>query len=283
MHQMAAENAALDTITMEEFLETEAMTGNLKDKSTGKVSFPPYNRTDWNGLLGKEYDELREWLRNVTLVPQWKPDKCLAAFPANGNHKSVEELQQMQRTIHTQGGVSPENYRGKPVPVDGPPIDRMKENLFGRSELCVYDEAMQNEFVIHFVCAHKLRLRLLVHFYAFLFMEDWKEDLWLKRFMRDHMRYNDDIQCAAARLVHAMRQKARENDPKGNPDGIFDSMVSTVVYLEKGLSRQHVAKHLSDLNSFVYSSKTSTYVEGTFNTRTPESALKRYSSTQKIN
>jgi hypothetical protein len=222
MEQMAHENAAIEMITMKEFLETEALTGKLRNKETGKVSFPPNNRTDWNGLSGEEYDQLREWLRTVALVPQWAPDKCLAAFPANGDHSSVEELRQMQNSIHKEG-VSPATYFGNPVPVDGSPMDRMKENLNNRKELCVYDEAMEKEMLVHFACAHKLGLRLLVHFYAFLYMEDWKEDLWLKRFMRDHMRYNDDIQCAAARLVHAMRDVARKNDPKGNPDGLFDS------------------------------------------------------------
>ena len=222
MQQMAQENAALDMITMQEFLETEAMTGQLKDKSTGQVSYPPYNRTDWNGMSGKEYDELREWLRNVTLVPRWNPDDCLAAFPAKGDHQSVSELQEMQTQIHKEG-INHEDYIGKPVAVDGPAIDRMKENLNKRHNLCVYDESMQQEMVVHFACAHKLQLRLLVHFYAFIFMEDWREDLWMKRFMRDHMRYNDDIQCAAARIVHGMRNLARQNDPQGNPDGIFDT------------------------------------------------------------
>ena len=27
--------------------------------------------------------------------------------------------------------------------------------------------------------------RLLTHFYTFLFLQDWKHDLWLKRFVRD--------------------------------------------------------------------------------------------------
>ena len=223
MHQMARENAALDIITMQEFLETEAMTGQLKDRDTGEASFPPRNQTDWNGLTGKEYDELREWLRTVTLVPQWQPDRCLAAFPANGNHQSISELQQMQTQIHKEG-INFEDYIGKPVAVDGPPIDRMKENLNRRRDLCVYDEAMQQELVVHFACAHKLNLRLLVHFYAFIFMEDWREDLWMKRFMRDHMRYEDHIQCAAGRIVHKMRTIARNNDPEGNPDGLFDTM-----------------------------------------------------------
>lgn len=222
MEQMAKENSALELISMQEFLEKEAMSGNLRDKHTRQTSFPPGNRTDWNGMLQPEYDVLREWLRNVTFVPQWNPERCLAAFPANGDHKSIQELQDMQKAIHKYG-FEIKSYIDNPVPVDSSPMDRMKENLAGRKNLCVYNEEMQQEMVVHFACAHKLGLRLLTHFYAFLFMEDWKEDLWLKRFMRDHMRYNDEIQCAAARLVQAMRKIAHENDPIGNPNGEYDS------------------------------------------------------------
>ena len=62
---------------------------------------------------------------------------------------------------------------------------------------------------------------MLIHFYAFLFFEDWKHDLWTKRFVRDHIRYADEIQCAAARVVKALRQKAIEH---GNKEGFFDTM-----------------------------------------------------------
>jgi hypothetical protein len=63
--------------------------------------------------------------------------------------------------------------------------------------------------------------RLLIHFYAYLFFEDYRADLWTKRFVRDHLSYVDEIQCAAARVVKEMRQKARDH---GNADGIFDAM-----------------------------------------------------------
>lgn len=62
---------------------------------------------------------------------------------------------------------------------------------------------------------------MLVHFYVFLYFENWKEDLWMKRFIRDHVRYIDEIQCAAARVVKAMREYARQKDPTGN--GAFDT------------------------------------------------------------
>lgn len=55
--------------------------------------------------------------------------------------------------------------------------------------------------------------RLLVHFYGFIFLESWWQDLWLKRFVRDHLRYKDEIQCAAARVIEKIRKhvKRRSN------------------------------------------------------------------------
>jgi len=90
---------------------------------------------------------------------------------------------------------------------------------------------MQNADLIHVHGRKKIGPRMLVHFYAvsyclphnqcpasshivvqlifplkynsaqFLFFADWRHDLWTKRFVRDHLRYVDEIQCAAARVV----------------------------------------------------------------------------------
>lgn len=169
--EMAAEHAGLDIITMEEFLKKEAMTGNMKDKYTGKVSFPPGNRTDWDG---QDIKPLKEWLRNVTHTPIWSPSNCLAAFPASGDHKDAEVLKAMQHQIEMNSPLKSE-YIDDPASVDAPPSERLRESLAGRKELCVYNETMQGEPYIHFMCYHKLRVRMLVHFYAFLFFEDWRE------------------------------------------------------------------------------------------------------------
>ena len=55
--------------------------------------------------------------------------------------------------------------------------------------------------------------------------KDWRHDLWSKRFVRDHLRYSDEIQCAAARIVAAVRDRARRRAaiPHSNPEGLFDS------------------------------------------------------------
>ena len=44
----------------------------------------------------------------------------------------------------------------------------------------------------------------------------------MKRFIRDHVRYIDEVQCAAARIVAAVRDHVRKRDPK-NAQGIFDT------------------------------------------------------------
>jgi hypothetical protein len=45
----------------------------------------------------------------------------------------------------------------------------------------------------------------------------------MKRFMRDHMRYIDEIQCASARVIAAVRRRARERNAS-NTRGDFDTM-----------------------------------------------------------
>ena len=217
MLEIAQEHQGLEVITMEEFLKAEAMTGHLRDKASGKVAFPPDNRTDWNG---KDVTQLKEWLRNVTHTPLWKPGECMAAFPASGDPHEVENLEKIKQDV-IASGKNEKDYKGNPVAVDAPTFDRMAENRAGRGKLCIYDEGMQKELVLHFMCYHKMRIRLLVHYYAFLFFEDWRQDLWMKRFIRDHVRYIDEIQCAAARVVHAVREHSLKRDPAGKGD--YDS------------------------------------------------------------
>ncbi len=182
------------------------------------MEFPPGNRTNWDGINQDDYDLLRGYLRNVSLTARWSPGQCLPAFPSSGNHKDVQLLQGLIERAKSMK----EAEDGVVFDVDDPdPVYRMRDTIASRRDLCVYDEALQGEDVLHFQCNHKEHLRMLVHFYAFLFFEDWREDLWMKRFVRDHLRYTDEIQCAAARIVHAVREKVRTKTD-GKTD-VYDS------------------------------------------------------------
>ena len=221
MESIHKEHPGLDIITMEEFLTREAMTGKLLDQA-GNVAFPPRNMTNWDGQPRRP---LYEFLRATGHMAIWTPEKCMAAFPSSPDPKDTQALIDMKNDVDNNGGFqSYEAYVGKPFPVDAPPVDRMKENWAGRKNLCLYDNTLQQTQLIHFPSDHSLDARLLVHFYAFLFFEDWKQDLFMKRFVRDHVRYIDSIQCAAARVVAAVRERARNNPvSKNNTRGEFDT------------------------------------------------------------
>lgn len=172
-----------------------------------------------------DYRPLFEFLRATGHMAIWTPEKCMASFPTSPDPKDSQALWDMKKSVDEAGGFPGyEAYVGKPFPVNASAVDRMKENWAGRKTLCVYDNPLQNTQLIHFPSDHSLQARLLVHFYAFLFFEDWKQDLHMKRFIRDHVRYVDTIQCAAARVVQAVRERARKNPAaKDNLNGDYDA------------------------------------------------------------
>jgi len=81
----------------------------------------------------------------------------------------------------------PSEFQARPTNVDAPVIERFREILAARHQLCTYDKNMHDK-VLHFGADQADDTRLLVPFYSFLFFEDWKHDLWSKRFIRDNLR-----------------------------------------------------------------------------------------------
>lgn len=218
---ISEEHVAVDVITMEEFLHTEVMGGNLKD-ANGTALYPPGKKTNWEGHT-RDGRKLWHWLRSAGLASTWDFSKCTGAFPAKPGPEGVADLKQRfdAMDMSYQNGERFRHYNGNPTPVNGTVEDRLSEMLSFRKEICIYNETMQDAKVVHFMGDNDSGARLLVHFYAFLFFQDWKQDLWTKRYVRDHLRYIDEIQCAAATIVNAVRTKAREH---GNPNGEYDSM-----------------------------------------------------------
>lgn len=225
------EHAGLEIIGFEEFLKREVMTGNIRNKTTGEPIFPPGNRTNWDGVahpLTKNRDAqqeamaLKSFSRELGFASPWHYDDCMAGFPSKPNDVSGEKrMNKMVANVTSIVGGKRiyEMFINKPVPVDAAPVDRLRENLADRKRLCVYTPELQKEKVFHLMGDFESKARIFVYFYVFLFFEDWRQDLWTKRFVRDHLRYKDEIQCAAARIVTAMRDISRKN---GN-DGIFDT------------------------------------------------------------
>jgi hypothetical protein len=204
---------------MEEYLKKVAMKGLLKDTRTGHVKFPPQNKTNWDRIDNRP---LWNYIRSTSYVPnpKWNPINSISYFPANNTDLGPATQKRMQYLLNSmKDKVNPDSFGDRPTAVDAPVIDRFKEHIMKRDKFCFYDEKMQKAPVIHF--QYDATQRFLMPFYSFSFYEDWKEALWIKRFMRDHIRYNNELMCAAARVVGAIREKAKEYDPEGNKEGRF--------------------------------------------------------------
>ena len=208
---------------MDEFLRREGMAGNLKDTKSGEVLKPPRDRTDWTKQTKRGRECLWEYLRSVGNNPRWSHENCVLAIPASRSAKDFNGLKELELELERTGwnDVSRKAketiYRGNATSVDASPFDRLREMVDTRKKLCIYDRVMAGSKLVH------ISNRLLVHFYTFLFFQDWKVDVYYKRYVRDHIRFTDDIMCAAARVVNAVQKKAREADPS-NTAGIFDTM-----------------------------------------------------------
>mmetsp|Transcript_2927 Transcript_2927/g.6397 ORF Transcript_2927/g.6397 Transcript_2927/m.6397 type:complete len:615 (+) Transcript_2927:85-1929(+) len=230
LDKIRSEHAGLDIVTTDQFLTSEGLTGNLIDKESGKPRYPPDNRTDWNAVDKKI---LEQYLRSVSYnPPKWEPAQCLASFP-NGTESWHYPVMKwfLRNATNSFNGPYPtfKEYYNNPsaTAVTDPPEKRMREAIVGGyggpiRRLCLYDETIVEKHVVHFPCCMK-ETRLLTHHYSFLFFWDWAHDLWTKRFVRDNLRYRDVIQCAAARVVTALRNRARSRDVANNPHGEYDS------------------------------------------------------------
>lgn len=223
------EHEGIKIITMEEFLTRQATW--LRDPISNRTVPLPQDRVNWDGRA--DIHQLWNYLRVVGHSnTEWAPDKCVAAFPATTDLEGVERLQSMISTILQENNgkePDPHSFTGKPYPVNAPPIDRLRENLGGdhRNKLCIYNTEMHQQTLVHF--GHVGRedddgnTRLLTHFYAFLFFEDWKQDLFYKRLVRDKVRYLDTLMCAAGRIIEAIRTRARQRNAT-NINGEYDAM-----------------------------------------------------------
>jgi hypothetical protein len=267
LDSIAVEHEGFNVISSEEFLHRLGTTGKLINAKTGRPEI-------WNEKAQHTSSNVKSYLQKVGVNPQWNPTNCIAVFPSGKGATAIEALQQAFRDIMSEkdGRQRPtlEEFEGKPVPVNAPIEERMRELLTDRSELCIYDEQLQQAPVLFFSAARETRL--LTHFYAFIFFADWRADLWSKRFVRDHLRYIDEIMCAAARVVQAVRQRSKHED------GLFDSM-----HVRRGGEHmKSVALHECAYCPSIQTLLLPSFFQQIFNTRRRGWKLQSYSRRAKI-
>lgn len=116
------------------------------------------------------------------------------------------------------------SYKGYPIQVNSSMHERLREMIADRNQFCEYDQPMQDAKSIYMTGHERTGSRPLIQFMAYLFFESWEQDLQMKRFLRDHLRFSDTIQCAAARIVEGIREIAALVGNGTNDSGGFDTM-----------------------------------------------------------
>eukprot|EP00979_Chaetoceros_neogracilis_P007209 scaffold1521_cov271-Chaetoceros_neogracile.AAC.17 len=222
------EHPGVNIITMEEFLQRVLLQEEgllVKDNGSGLPTFPPNNQTDWNNVRGQKLKELHDWFGKSTYsVTGWESNSCIAVWPKD----TIMDVPAMDR-IEDMMTTTPDKTHPKgrfklpvPVPVNASISDRFEEQRATRKNLCLYNTTMQEQQIVYFNHAYdQSGNRFLSPFYTFHFYEDWYQALWTRRFVRDHLRYHDELMCAAARVLNAVRARVRKRGLSEIPDGSF--------------------------------------------------------------
>ena len=203
LESVTKEHKGIDIISFEEFLNWEVMTGHIVNATTGKPVFPPAgNHTNfWNSMPHYEAEKLNRWTQTISYISTWNGlSECRAGFTANPNDPEGEVCHKViaQNVMSVPMNDQFEMFLNKPIMVDTSPLDRLMEAMADHNVLCIYDHELQKEKVFHVTSGDTNALWLLLQFYAFLFFEKRQQDMWMKRFVRDHLHYVNEIQCAAA-------------------------------------------------------------------------------------
>ena len=178
----------VETISTEDFFQKEII-----DHSAYQLPMDEKNRTRLLGSLEqcywmKKHDHsciyLYEYMKEIAdFIPNWHGEhNCLIMDDENWFKYDVI-------------GASDEVQK-----------QRIKKFCANRTPI-YYNNQMHGASLIHFH-SHNKDTRLLVHFYAFIYFTNPKIGNYYKRLVRDRVRYSDEIQCAAGKIVRSLIEES---------------------------------------------------------------------------
>lgn len=218
LEALANDHSFINIITMKEFL-TNHLPKLINPKT--KQPYPKIGKTNWDGV--NDLHPLWNYMSDNAFVDEsWQPAQCIAVIPTSTEESHTQMLDVELRKIFTGQKRTSEKYINNPVPVNASLFQRIAEQEAERIYPCIFTAQTENPNILYFPVNPKLKMRMLTHFYSFVTFENWKQDVWMKRLIRDYIRYKDEFFCVAARIVQEIRTKAREHDPT-NVEGTFDA------------------------------------------------------------
>ena len=190
----------LKVITMEEFLSREGVTGKLYRQNTTAnsllpstfapmVAYPPKNKTVHDCGIREVKWALFHYLREIGASPKIKSYKEFIAFPMSKNFQ-FQAVLNSSKQMHTQA------YK---TALD---IEKRQKIFAGDRKSKYYNNYWNKQKVIHFITHPEMGYRLMEHYYTMIFFDDERVDHFVKRFIRDYVRYTDILFCKAAVIVN---------------------------------------------------------------------------------
>jgi hypothetical protein len=97
-------------------------------------------------------------------------------------------------------------YNGKPITDE---IEKSVASVCGERKRYIWTADINDNVLIHFRAGDK-EWRLLAHFYGLIHFTDPALDNFYKRFVRDFLHYNNQIYCAAGKIVKALQAEGKD-------------------------------------------------------------------------
>lgn len=203
----------IQVIPMQDFLQRVA-------PFLGAQETQLFGHNNWDGA--EDIQTLYQYLRTAGTIPtSWDPQRCFIGYSFEQLSKLIARI---MKRVDGRDHPSPWDFQGKPIPVKAPELERLREFMADRRQICSHGKNKEKEFLypndvlLHIPApeapqagmdndkSNQISSSLLeVPFYAFFFQDNSAQDLVLKRMVRDSLRYNDVIVCAAARIVDWFR------------------------------------------------------------------------------
>ena len=284
-HNSTEDDAALSQYALQFLSNNTDMVEQCSKKTSISASTASFescsNYTDWihqRHVVAGQYkyyiDEFFHHHPNISCPSNWGVHNCLVVLPSttavsnNDNHSNttntknttadsrfqswVDGMMGSHDSAHDvqQWGERRKQYINNPIPVTASASERIHEIYQKRNNgLCIYTQDMYEQDFYHMRDDPTVDQRILGHWYDYLFFENYRHDLWMKRFMRDQLKYKDELQCCAGRIIKALRQQSRTLLPKGK--GIYHSMQIRRTDLINAYKNQDVDRTAQDiLNNF---------------------------------
>ena len=177
-------------ISMQNFIQNVALKNQLKGPvphTLSKANFDEYTGKSRIGYLWK-------YLESACYLREWEPGRYFIGFNLiEPNNKTVNKI--TDRNVFQKFGKN--NMRRREMVAHGRKMIR-------------YMSGLHEEKAIFFPGDYRRKYRILTHFYTYIYWEQEKREHFYRRFVRDRLRYVDEIFCRAGRIVKSLHEKIAE-------------------------------------------------------------------------